>query len=55
MQAAYIITDIQLIKAVVGCVHSCTEWAIIGHSLASLHLTFTMDNVDKLDDELARG
>jgi hypothetical protein len=51
-QAASIITDIRSIQAVIGRVHSRTEWAIIDRSPASSHATFAVDDIDDSDDEL---
>jgi len=51
-QAVSIITDIRLIQAVIGQVHSHTEWVIIDHSPASSHAAFAVDDIDNSDDEL---
>jgi len=51
-QATSIITDVRSIRAVVGRVHSRTEWAIIDRSPASSHAAFAVDDIDDSDDEL---
>jgi hypothetical protein len=49
-QVASVITDACSIRAVIGHVHSCTEWTIIDRSSAISHAAFVVDDADDSDD-----
>jgi hypothetical protein len=50
-QAASVITDVRSIRAVIGRVHSRTEWTIIDRSSAISHAAFAVDDANDSDDD----
>jgi hypothetical protein len=51
-QAASTITDVRSIRAVIGRVHSRTEWVIVDRSSKLSHAAFEVDGAEDSDDDL---